>query len=198
MVALVNTIVPPILWFKKFQYSTPSTEFSNYKNTYWALVAILYYMTWFLFWVLHPAVFLVPAMLFPLTFFKMEKLNRAYVEIFNYAWYAISAMYPLFLVIFFFATSPYFLKTDLERAQEGFGRRNEDVSFYMYWSIIFINAVVQLGYNRKLNEWYYGKNEVECDYYIDGYCKKLDNDDSEATCAEEDWPDGDGMSISRR
>ena len=133
-------------------------------------------MCWFLFWVVHPAVFIVPAMLFPMTFFKWEKLNRIYVEIFNFAWYALSAMYPLFLVIFFFATSPYWLKDDLERAQEEFGRRNEDVGFSMYWGIIFISSVIQIGYNRQLNEWYYGKNEVECDYYIDGFCKPRDEE----------------------
>ena len=148
IIAIVNTVVPPILWFFKYEYTAPSTVFDNYTNYYWALVAILYYMTWFLFWVLHPAVFFVPALLFPLTFFKMEKLNKAYVEIFNFAWYAVSAMYPLLLIIFFFATSPFFLKSDLERAQEGFGRRNEDVSFYMYYSIMFINCVIQIGYNR--------------------------------------------------
>ena len=187
IIALVNTVVPPILWFSKFKYNTPSTEFDNYKNTYWALVAILYYMTWFLFWVLHPVIFFVPLIIFPLTFFKMEKLNRYYVEIFNFAWYAISALYPLFLVVFFFATSPYFLKTDLERIQEGFGTRNEDVSFYMYWSIIFINCVVQIGYNRQLNEWYYGKYEVECDYYIDGYCKKLEEKSENITEEAEEF-----------
>ena len=144
----MNTIAPPILWFRKFQYAAPVTTFSSYKNTYWALIAILYYMCWFLFWVVHPAVFIVPAMLFPMTFFKWEKLNRIYVEIFNFAWYALSAMYPLFLVIFFFATSPYWLKDDLERAQEEFGRRNEDVGFSMYWGIIFISSVIQIGYNR--------------------------------------------------
>ena len=73
-------------------------------------------MNWFIFWVMHPVVFFVPALIFPFIFFKFEKLNRAFVEMFNFAWFAISALYPFVLGLFVFVTSPYWFKSDLIRA----------------------------------------------------------------------------------
>ena len=51
--------------------------------------------------------------------------------------------------------------------------------------MVFLSSMVQLGYNKQLNEWYYGKNEIECDYYIDGYCKTVEKDDSPSS--ETEW-----------
>ena len=44
--------------------------------------------------------------------------------------------------------------------------------------MVFLSSLVQIGYNKQLNEWYYGKNEIECDYYIDGYCKTVEKDEN--------------------
>ena len=187
VVALGNTIIPPVIWFWKFKYNSPSTAFNNYSSTYWGLISILTYMNWFIFWVIHPAVFLVPALVFPFVFFKFEKLNKAFVEMFNFAWFAIAALYPFVLGIFIFASSPYWVHTDLKRAQEGFGRRDEDVIVYLYFAMVFLSSMVQIGYNRQLNEWYYGKNEIECDYYIDGYCKQVEREEEPATSGAESF-----------
>merc|ERR1712110_1311173 len=176
-----NTIIPPTIWFRKFRYASPSTDFGQYESSYWALSNIFNYMNWFFFWVVHPAVFILPSMLFPFIFFKFEKLNWLYVEAHNFAWFAIPIVYPLVTVLFFFSTSPYFMKTDLERAKHAYGRRNEDVIFWLYLGVAFISAMVQGVYNKEINEWYYGLPENNCDYYIDGYCKKKEVDPTQVS-----------------
>jgi len=71
-------------------------------------------MGWYFFWVIHPAVFLPTAFLFPLTFLKIEGINKAYLATCNFVWYAMPILYPILIGMFAFSTSPYWIMTELE------------------------------------------------------------------------------------
>ena len=150
IIALANVIAPPILWFFVFAHGTPSTILSKYKDDYWGLATIVYYMAWYFFWVIHPAVFLPAALFFPLTFFKIDWVNKTYLKLLNFDWWAMPVLYPLLLIMFIFSTSPYVVKTDLERAQEKFGSKHEDAAVWIYFSLVLSSIWVQVYYRTEL------------------------------------------------
>ena len=159
LLSLINTIGPLLLWFRYFIHTTPNTSLETYESTYWGLVEILYYMNWFFFLVLHPVIFCLPAILFPFIFFKIDAVNKVYVEVNNFAWYAMPILYPLICGSFIFTSSPFWNKTDLERAQVAYGRKLEAEAAWIYVGVVIGSMWVQLGWNKELNAWYYGEEE---------------------------------------
>ena len=87
---------------------------------------MVYYISWWFFWVIHPAIFLPAALLFPFMFFKWGWVIDAYYIMLSFDWFAIPVVYPVIAAMFLFSTSPYFIKSDLDRAQEAFGIKKED------------------------------------------------------------------------
>ena len=136
-------------------------------------------MNWFMFWVIHPAVFLPAALFFPATFFKIDWVNKVYLNLLNFDWYAMPILYPIVGSLFIFTATPYLTKSDLERSQEAFGARHEAEATWIYLSMIAGSLWVQIRWNKELQEWYFGPPENECDYFIDGYCTIVEEEPEE-------------------
>ena len=120
-----------------------------------------------------------------MTFFKIDWVNKAYLTLLEFDWYAMPILYPLLGAMFIFGTSPYWIKTELVQAQQQFGAKNEAAAVWIYLSVILVSIWIQVFYRDGLQEWYYGEKTNECDYYIDKFCKK-DSEEEELEEIDED------------
>ena len=161
LIAIANVGLPIWLRFYVVQYQLlPSL--SQYASDYFGVCGILYWVVWQAFWTIHGTIFVVPAILWLLTYTGWMFAVKGFVYFLNMTYFATFILYPIEFAAFAFATSPYLTKSISDRDFARFGQHGEWWSPFVWFGLAFTTSWIQLTFNKDLNRYLEGEPRL-CD-----------------------------------
>ena len=128
-----------------------------YSSDYFGICGILYWVAWQAFWTVHGVLFIVPALLWLLTYTGWEPMIKGFVSFLNMTYFATFILYPLEFLAFFVATSPYLIRDRNVRDFARFGEHGEWWSLFVWFGLAFTTSWIQLTFNKDLNRYLEGE-----------------------------------------
>lgn len=134
--AVVNSLLPTFLWF----FWKDGGDALNVKSLLW--------WGWYAGWILHAALWLIPTILWPLTYLEVDFINYLFVFWANMIIAAPFSFYWVIATILFLAALFW---EDPNKA----GLLEHWLTFSIYLVIASLTGWVQLWYLEDVNLWYY-------------------------------------------